>query len=107
MRRQWRLYLLALSFLLGVTSNVLADGPTFTTIDYPGATPTLAWGINTRGDIVGFYTLPDTSSHGFLWSGNNLTPIDFPGAALTLLWGINTSGDIVGEYASTLTDAHH
>ena len=45
MRRQWILYVLALSFALGATSNVLADGPTFTTIDFPGATSTLAWGI--------------------------------------------------------------
>ena len=44
MRRQWKLYLLALSFALGATSNVLADGPTFTTIDFPGATTTPALG---------------------------------------------------------------
>jgi hypothetical protein len=38
MRRQWRVYLLALSFALGATSNVLGEAPTFTTIDFPGGT---------------------------------------------------------------------
>jgi hypothetical protein len=45
MRRQVRLYVLALSFALGATSNILADGPSFTTIDFPGAVGTQAWGI--------------------------------------------------------------
>jgi hypothetical protein len=106
MRRQWKLYVLALSFALGAASNVRADGPTFTTIDFPGAVSTQLWGINPAGDIVGFYTLSDTSSHGFLLSGQNFTPIDFPGSAVTMLWGINAGGDIVGEYASTLTGPH-
>ena len=42
MRRQWRVYLLALGFALGGASRVLAkDSPTFTTIDVPGAISTL------------------------------------------------------------------
>ena len=52
MRLQWQPYLLALTFALGATSNLLADGPTFTTIDFPGAATTLSWAINTRGDEV-------------------------------------------------------
>ena len=72
-----------------------------------GAVSTQAWGINTRGDVVGFYTLADTSTHGFLLSGGNFTPIDYPGAAVTFLYGINSGGDIVGESASTLTGTHH
>jgi hypothetical protein len=58
-RRQWKLYLLALGFLLGAISNAFADGPTFTTIEFPGAATTYAWGINTRGDIVGGYVNAD------------------------------------------------
>jgi len=30
----------------------------FTLIDYPGAGSSQAWGINSRGDIVGYYTAP-------------------------------------------------
>jgi len=71
MRQQRKLYLLALSFTLAATANLLADGPTFTPIDFPGAASTQAWGINTSGDIVGIYTLADKSTHGFLLSGGN------------------------------------
>jgi len=67
MRRQLTLYLLALSFALSATSNIHAQDPTFTTIDFPGATFTNALGINPRGDIVGQYISAGVS-HGFLLS---------------------------------------
>ncbi|MGI8745569.1 MAG: hypothetical protein ACR2NN_23950 [Bryobacteraceae bacterium] len=75
MRKQWRLYVLALSFALGATSNAFGQGPAFTSIDYPGAAPTIPWGFNTRGDIVGFYTAAGVT-HGFLLSGGQYTAID-------------------------------
>ena len=48
----------------------------FTLIDYPGASSTPAWGINSRGDIVGYDTGADNNSHGFLWNGGHYTAID-------------------------------
>ena len=98
MRRQWKLYLLALGFALGATSNVLADGGGFTAIDFPGATTTQAWGINLSGDIVGFYVSADKVTHGFLKSRGQYTSIDFPGAISTAAYGINSRGDIVGTH---------
>src|SRR5438105_13500483 len=98
MRRQFRLHLLALGFLLGVTSNVLAGDPTFTTIDYPGATSTTPWGINTRGDIAGLFVSSDKSTHGFLLSAGQYSPIDFPGATGTRVYGLNADGDLAGAY---------
>jgi probable HAF family extracellular repeat protein len=99
MKRQIRLYLLALG-ILGARFTVLADGPAITSIDYPGATSTQAWGINNRGDIVGFYTLADQRTHGFLLtSDGNFSSVDFPGAASTSAVAINSYGDIVGSYA--------
>src|SRR5258708_39934470 len=80
MKRHWQLYLLALGSLLSAASNVLGQGPTFSTIDFPGAATTLAWGINTRGDIVGGYLNADKSDHGFLLNGGQYSTIDFPGA---------------------------
>ena len=100
MRPHWKSYLLALSFSLVASSNVLADGPTLTTIDFPGAASTQAWGINRRGDIVGLYVSVDNAQHGFLLSGDKFTAIDFPGASLTNVFGINPQGDIVGTYAT-------
>src|SRR5262245_25213983 len=99
MRRQWRPYLLALGFALGVTSNLLGADPTFTSIDFPGAASTQAHGINPRGDIVGEYVSTGLT-HGFLLSGGSFTTVDFPGAVRTSSFGINPRGDIVGEYVS-------
>src|SRR5579864_1371941 len=108
MRRQSKLYLLALSFLLGVTSNVFGQG-TFSAIDFPGATTTQAWGINASGDIIGNYASADKATHGFLRSRGEFSSIDFPGASYTKVNGISPSGDIIGDYAATLTGSgpHH
>src|SRR5579863_2980656 len=83
---------------IGLGVNMSAQTPGYSTIDYPGATSTSAWGINNRGEVVGVYSLPDKSTHGFLWSGGQISSIDFPGATGTDAWGINSRGDIVGDY---------
>ena len=62
----------------------------------PGAT-TNPQGINSKGDIVGSYTLAG-STHGFLLSDGVVTTIDYPGAVFTDARGINIRGDIVGAY---------
>src|SRR6266567_1782553 len=105
MKRQWKLYLLALGCLLGATSNAFGQGPTFTAIEFPGAATTLAWGINTRGDIVGGYLNADKSDHGFLLSGGQYSTIDFPGATATEAFTINPRGDVGGFY--TLAGVTH
>lgn len=92
------LYLCALSLALGATSNILADDPTFTTIDFPGATTTTPWTLNTNGDIAGLYVSADKVTHGFVLSGGQYTKVDFPGATGTELYGINPAGDVVGVY---------
>jgi probable HAF family extracellular repeat protein len=84
-----------------VTTIQLPDGRTsqltFTTIDVPGAGFTGAEGINTAGDVVGYYG--DTNSgpfHSFLLSGGLFTFIDYPGASSTVATGINDSGVVIG-----------
>jgi uncharacterized membrane protein len=78
---------------------VLSDGQ-FTSIDFPGATLSQAWKINSHSDIVGSYQ--DTSGlyHGFLWRDGVFTAINFPGAERTFAFGINDRGDIVGSYCN-------
>ena len=56
-------------------------------------------GINSPGDIVGFYGSAGLT-HGFLLSGGQSTTIDFPGSTLTDAEKINPRGDIVGFYMS-------
>src|SRR5215469_2416726 len=82
-----------------------AKDPTFTSIDFAGATFTNAAGINPRGDIVGGYTLAGIT-HGYLLSGGEFTSIDFPGATFTTALGINPRGDIVGRYNTDGGVAH-
>jgi probable HAF family extracellular repeat protein len=97
MKQQWAQHLLALGFVLGASSNLPAQNG-FDTIDVPGAASTQAWGINTRGDTVGFYANADKVNHGFLLSRGRFTTIDIPGASSTLANGISPRGDIVAEY---------
>ena len=91
-------YALAFTIALSAGFNVSGQQLAYTSIDFPGATSTSAWGINSHGDVVGVYTLPDTSVHGFLFSGGEITSLDYPGAATTHTWGINDHGEIVGDY---------
>jgi len=70
----------------------------FSSIDFPGATFTQAFGIDAGGKVVGVYRDATGKQHGFLWSGEIFTSIDFPGAAATDARGISPRGDIVGTY---------
>lgn len=81
---------------------------TYQTIDFPGATSTLALGINNSGQIVGGYQLPDGSRHGFLYSGGIFTTLDDPNATSgSEATGINNLGRIVGGYdLNTPGDGH-
>lgn len=84
-----------------VSDNSSADGfkigvKGLTRITYPGATYTEPLGINKKGDIVGWYALPETPGVAFKLSGGQFTTFSYPGAFATVAWGINNSGEIVG-----------
>ena len=91
--------LMSLVLFLGATQECKADY-IFTTLDVPGATSTGASGINDLGQIVGGYSNPDTTVHGFLLSSGGYTTLDVPGALGTLPLGINDLGQIVGTYSN-------
>jgi hypothetical protein len=95
-----------------VESNVPVSAPqpdvtfTFTTIDVPGATNTLAGGLNNLDHIVGYYTQSDGIFHGFLDVGGMFTSIDDPTATSgTGASDISGSDQIVGSY--NFTDPSH
>jgi uncharacterized membrane protein len=103
MRRQLKLYLLALSCAIGLTAWAPAEEQqlvSFETLDPPGSTFTSAMGINAHGEIVGRYVDANGVTHAWLRSGGAFTSIDFPGAISTLAYDINARGDIVGPYQS-------
>jgi beta-lactamase regulating signal transducer with metallopeptidase domain/uncharacterized membrane protein len=79
---------------------------TFTTIDIPESTLTVATGIDTLGRVVGYYA-DARGTHGFLLNGGALSTIDFPGAAWTAAYGINAAGQIVGAYGPNETTGRH
>src|ERR1051325_8403215 len=72
-----------------------------TVIDFPGTNgSTMAAGINSEGDAVGFYSA-EGATHGFLRTSDGaFTSLDFPRADGTGAWGINARNDIVGQYGA-------
>jgi uncharacterized membrane protein len=92
--------------ILGVSAVAVAAPPGFTTIDFPEASSTQAFGINSHGDIVGSYHLALGVTHGYLLSGGVFTTIDVPGAYGTAARGINSRGDIVGGYSDVAGVVH-
>jgi uncharacterized membrane protein len=78
---------------------------TFTSVDVPGASNTIATGINARGAIVGIYYDSAGIEHGFLRKNGNFSTVDVPGSLVgvsgtlqTEANGINAAGEIVGDY---------
>jgi probable HAF family extracellular repeat protein len=73
---------------------------TYTTIDHPAATGTIANDINNADQIVGFSFDDAFKRHGYLLSGGVFTPIDDPLAKAngfgTWASGINATGQVVG-----------
>ena len=84
--------------------------PQFTTIDVSGAggaTPegTFGIGLNSNGDVVGYFIDSNHLIHGFIRiSSGAITIVDAPGAGATQnlgteVSGINSSGEAVGFFA--------
>lgn len=91
------LLLLCVGLIHGQTPTDITAQLTFTTIDVPGSSYSLVRGINTKGDMVGYYCeTRGAPAHGFLLSGGNFTFFDYPGAISTVATDINDSGLIVG-----------
>ena len=69
------------------------------------ASQTGARGINSRGDIVGFY-VAGGRQRGFLFSDRGFTTLEFPvpGVRATSANGINARGEIVGQYTAPVHD---
>jgi probable HAF family extracellular repeat protein len=73
-----------------IPENVKTANLTFTTIDVPGAFSTEAQGINSAGEVVGYYTVTEVSpAHAFLFSNGTFSFFDYPGADQTAAYGIN------------------
>lgn len=99
--------LLSFAALTQAQSNIGTLKLTFTTIDVPGAGVTNVSGINTAGDMVGWYSQAvNTPSSGFLLSGGNFTFLNYPTSYDTVARSINDSGVIAG-YSGINHDASY
>jgi len=90
----------AVAVLLNIGGSLAAQQVSFSyaTFSFPGASATTAFGINSRGDIVGTYRDASGKTHGFVRRDEMFTSIDYPEAVLTQARGISLSGDVVGAY---------
>ncbi len=80
-----------------------ADGEHYFRV--PGSGFTQAWGVNPRGEVVGYYSMNATLS-GFLKRGDELTTIAYPDAADSYVLGISADGDIVGGFSDAAGVGH-
>src|SRR5580700_900495 len=76
---------------------------TFISLAVPGASSTMALGVNNSDEVVGTYTVGSGSSavmHGFTWTPQHgFSTIDDPhGIGTTTLNGVNGFGQLVGFY---------
>jgi hypothetical protein len=85
--------------LANVYHGFVLSGTTYSSFDYPGASSTQGYGMNTAGTIVGIY-FPSGSvnGHAFEKIGSTFTNIDPPGIMSAVALGINAPGDVIGEY---------
>ena len=90
--------ILVIAGQFGAAQSIKTVKPTFTTVDVPGAVVTGLYGINSAGDLVGYYAnSPSASKHAFLLQNGVFTFFDYPGASSTIAYGINDDGLIAGS----------
>jgi probable HAF family extracellular repeat protein len=103
--------IVAAAALFGVTCPAVATTYTFTDVDVPGASQTLASDINNAGTVVGpYYILPPYPgpgvSGGFLYSGGTYTTLNISSGGTP--YGINDRGQIVGwAFVDITADTTH
>lgn len=69
------------------------------TVSGEGATSVTAAGIDSRSDVVGFFTGTGGEQDAFLLtSAGKQTVLAYPGAAMTQAFGVNDFGEVVGTY---------
>src|SRR5277367_5641526 len=82
----------------------------FGLVDFPRSPDSTALGLNSRGDIVGFYgpnvPLYEGTEQSYVLEGNNFQELIYPGASYTGALGINKSRKIVGWYTNPGYNLH-
>ncbi len=91
----------ALALLAAAPAAIAQTTYTLTTFTVPGATYTNVVDINERGDVSGYYGIPNGLSQGFLRNASGeIITISFPGQSDTIAYGLNNLGVIAGTYST-------
>ncbi len=80
------------------THAYLYNGSTYTTLDPPGATSSLAVAVS-GNNVVGVFTVAGGVTTGFLYNGSTYTTLTMPGGATTTPAAIS-GNDVVGSYTA-------
>jgi probable HAF family extracellular repeat protein len=72
----------------------------------PGGYESIAYGINNRGQVVGYSTTASGEYHAFLWEDGEMTDLGTLGGAYSVAYGINSRGQVVGYSASASGENH-
>ena len=91
----------------GAPSKAIAHSQVVTTLHIPGAELSFAYGINNKGEVVGYWYDDQFNTHGYLLSGGKITNIDLPHTLGIATTGINDQGIIVGTFANEDATAIH
>jgi len=88
------------------TDGFLESGGEFIDLSVPGASSTMALGVNDDDEVAGTYTVGSGSGaavHGFTWTlVGGFQSIDDPhGMGTTTINGLNDAGDLVGFYVDS------
>src|ERR1700687_2319021 len=78
-------------------------GGVYSTLTVPGSTGTVAFAVNSLGQIVGGYVDNSSVIHGFVDTAGAFTQVDFPGAVATVVTDMNTAGDMAGYWQDATT----
>ena len=92
----------------GNTDGFLKWNGGFDDLAAPGASSTMALGVNDNDEVVGVYVPSGhpNALHGFTWTAHGgFVTIDDPlGAGTTTINGVNDAGDLVGFYVDAAGD---
>jgi hypothetical protein len=98
-RRKSMLSLVCVLWLWG-TAEAEAITYTFTSLDYPGAVTTGAYGVNDQGHVVGLHqTASDATlgiARGFVFDGASYQEVTVAGCDQAMAFGINNADEVVG-----------
>jgi hypothetical protein len=86
--------------------ETIAQNPRFTnrpsnyiSFEVPGATSTIARGINDLAEVTGYYWNGYSPLGGFIrYPNGQFTKFEFPGGGETAPIGINNDGDVIGTW---------